>query len=147
MSRRIAVLAATVTTLLTREVVLNERNSALGFELRMTAPDQTVEEAESTIRDHARALLGIKTLIESEDWRELQQELRKKSSLLKQDIYTIIQSKPGTMRPLLRKLYFNLFNNVTKLDYAARDKDVASVQKFYENISTAVVDILSRILA
>ncbi|KAL8159638.1 hypothetical protein V2J09_001175 [Rumex salicifolius] len=157
LSRRLAILTVTFSTVLTREAVLDEHKSALGFDLRMTAPDQTVEEAESVIRDHARALLEMKSVIESEDWREIQQELRKKSSLLKQDIYTFIQSKPGNMRPLLRKLYFNLFNNVTKsyinrlskkmLDYAARDKDLASVKECFENISTALNDILSRILA
>lgn len=118
---------------------------AVGFELNMVAPDRTFEEAKSGIRDHAEALLEIKSLIEAESWREAQQVLRKNSSYLKQDIYTIIQGKPGSERPELRKLYSDLFNNATRLDYAARDKDVSRVWQCYENIVVALNDILSRI--
>ncbi|CBI31764.3 unnamed protein product, partial [Vitis vinifera] len=75
----------------------------------------------------------------------MQKALRKSSSLLKQDIYTIIQSKPGSMRPQLRKLYSNLFNNVTRLDYAARDNDATQVWEYYEKIAITLDDILSRI--
>uniref|UniRef100_A0A2P2ILC4 Uncharacterized protein n=1 Tax=Rhizophora mucronata TaxID=61149 RepID=A0A2P2ILC4_RHIMU len=60
-------------------------------------------------------------------------------------MYILIQSKPGSERPQLRKLYSNLFNNVSKLDYAARDKDAARVWQCYENIVAALNDILSRI--
>lgn len=88
---------------------------AVGFELNMVAPDRTFEEAKSGIRDHAEALLEIKSLIEAESWREAQQVLRKNSSYLKQDIYTIIQGKPGSERPELRKLYSDLFNNATRV--------------------------------
>lgn len=118
---------------------------AMGFELNTVAPDRTFEEAKSGIRDHAEALLEIKSLIEAESWREAQQVLRKNSSYLKQDIYTIIQGKPGSERPELRKLYSDLFNNATRLDYAARDKDVSRVWQCYENIVVALNDILSRI--
>lgn len=86
-----------------------------GIELRMVAPEQTVEEAESGIRSHAQALLEVKGLIETESWGEAQKMLRLSSSYLKQDIYTIIQGKPGSQRPKLRKLYSNLFNNVTRV--------------------------------
>lgn len=93
------------------------RKAANSFEFRMTVPDQTAEEAQSMIRDHAQALLDVKSLLESESWREAQRELRQNSAYLKQDIYTIIQSKEGSVRPLLRKLYSNLFNNVTKVSF------------------------------
>lgn len=143
-SRRVGIIALTASLLLVTEVISSDK-SAGGFEFRMTVPDQTVEEAESTIRDHAQALLGVKSLIEAESWREAQRELRKNSSYLKQDIYTIIQSKEGSVRPLLRKLYSNLFNNVTKLDFAARDQDAARVWDCYNNVAAALGDILSRI--
>ncbi|KAH9607394.1 hypothetical protein KSS87_004249 [Heliosperma pusillum] len=119
--------------------------SASAFEFRMTVPDQTAEEAEGMIGNHARALLDVKALLESEDWREAQRELRRSSGYLRQDIYTIIQSKEGSLRPLLRKLYADLFNNVTKLDYAARDKNVAQVREYYDDVTTVLNDILSRI--
>lgn len=119
--------------------------TANSFDFRMTVPDQTAEEARSLIGDHAQALLDVKSLIESESWREAQRELRMNSAYLKQDIYTIIQSKEGSIRPLLRKLYADLFNNVTKLDYAARDKDVARAQECYNNVAAVLNDLLSRI--
>ncbi|KAK9106390.1 hypothetical protein Syun_022401 [Stephania yunnanensis] len=111
----------------------------------MTVPDQTLEEAESMVRGHAQELLSVRDLIEEESWREAQKELRKSSAYLKQDVYTIIQAKPGGERPLLRKLYSQLFNNVTRLDYAARREDAAQVWECYNNIVTALNDILSRL--
>ena len=87
-------------------------NSILDM-FRMTVPDQTVEEAESGIREHAMSLVQVKPLLESESWKDAQKELRKSSSYLKQDIYTIIQGKPGPERAQLRILYSKLFNDVT----------------------------------
>ncbi|XP_021854188.1 psbQ-like protein 3, chloroplastic [Spinacia oleracea] len=143
-SRRVGAVAVMSSLFLTTEAIVSDK-TANSFELRITVPDQTVEEAQSTVRDHAQALLDVKSLIQSESWREAQRELRKNSSYLKQDLYTIIQSKEGSIRPFLRKLYANLFNNVTKLDYAARDKDVARVQELYNNVAAALYHILSRL--
>ncbi|XP_015895821.3 psbQ-like protein 3, chloroplastic [Ziziphus jujuba] len=139
--RRAAMIAS---LLLAREAVLKQE-VAYGLDLRLIAPDQSIQEAESGIRGHARALLQVKALIDSESWVEAQKALRKSSALLKQDVYTIIQNKPATERPQLRKLYSDLFNNVSRLDYAARDGDESSVLRCYENIVVALSDILSRI--
>lgn len=136
---------ATTATLLLVTDVISSNQTACGFEFRMTVPDQTDEEAESMIKYHAQALLDVKSLIEEESWREAQRELRKNAAYLKQDIYTIIQSNEGSVRPLLRRLYSNLFNYVTTLDYAARDKDAAKVWDCYNNVAAALGDILSRI--
>ncbi|GMH13285.1 hypothetical protein Nepgr_015126 [Nepenthes gracilis] len=142
--RRIGATAILTSILLAREAFLIDK-MAKGFDFRMTAPDQTVEEAESTIGEHARGLRRVKALLESGSWKEAQQQLRRNSSLLKQDIYTIIQSKEGSIRPQLRKLYSDLFNNVTKIDYAARDKDTARVWECYNNMEAALNDLLSKI--
>ncbi|KDP33185.1 hypothetical protein JCGZ_13450 [Jatropha curcas] len=143
-NRRIGAIVAVGSVILARKAILKPE-IAFGLDMRMVAPDQTIEEAESVIRDHAQSLLDIKGLLESESWREAQKELRRSSSNLKLDIYTIIQSKPGSERPQLRKLYSDLFNNVTKLDYAARDKDGSRVWQYYGNIVVALDDILHRI--
>ncbi|KAI9160679.1 hypothetical protein LWI28_010601 [Acer negundo] len=132
------------TVLLAREAIFGE-GIANAFDLRMVAPDQTVEQAESGIRDHARSLLQVKALLESESWSEAQKTLRTSSSYLKQDIYTLIQIKPASERSQLRELYSDLFNNVTKLDYATRDKDESRVWQCYENIVVALDGILSTI--
>lgn len=107
------------------------------------APEQSFEEAMSEVRDNAESLLGVKSLLESESWGEAQRALRKSSALLKKDIYTIIQNKPGNERPRLRKLYSDLFNGVTRLDYAARDRDKDRVRECYGRITEALSDILS----
>ncbi|KAI3726839.1 hypothetical protein L1987_66645 [Smallanthus sonchifolius] len=112
---------------------------------RMTVPDQTVEEAENGIREHAMSLVQVKKLLELESWKEAQKELRKSASYLKQDIYTIIQGKPGMERAQLRNLYSKLFNGVNGLDYAARDKDVPRIWNLYEDIVVTLDDILSRV--
>lgn len=115
------------------------------FEFRMTVPDQTAEEALSGIQSHAQSVLRVKDLLAAESWREAQKMLRKSSALLKQDIYTIIQAKPADERPRLRKLYSELFNTVTRLDYAARDKDRIRVWECYNGIVLFLDDILSRL--
>ncbi|XP_039027327.1 psbQ-like protein 3, chloroplastic [Hibiscus syriacus] len=146
MKRRVGVLL--IATMASSLLLKKEENTVNGLELdlRMMTPDQTVEEAENGIQNHAKALLKVKDLIESKAWREAQKELRKSSSLLKQDIYTIIQGKPGNQRPQLRKLYSNLFNSVTRLDYAARDEDESQILQCYDKIVLALNDILSKLL-
>ena len=104
-------------SLITSLVLASTSNrTASAFEFRLTVPEQSTEEAEGVIREHVQGLLDVKYLLESEDWREAQREMRRNARYLKQDIYTIIQSKEGSIRPLLRKLYFDLFNNVTKVN-------------------------------
>ncbi|KAF5750001.1 hypothetical protein HS088_TW03G00330 [Tripterygium wilfordii] len=143
-SRRVVTIVAMATALLAKEAILSKK-IANAFDFRLVAPDQTSEEAESVVRSHAEDLLSIKDLLEAESWKELQKALRISSSNLKRDIYTIIQAKPGSQRPQLRKLYYTLFDNVTKLDYAARDRDAAVVRQCYGNIVETLGNILSRI--
>lgn len=100
--------------LLARDAIFRE-DMANAFDFRLVAPDQTVEQAESGIRDHAESLLQVKALLEAESWGAAQKALRSSSGYLKQDIYTIIQTKPASERRQLRKLYSDLFNNVTKV--------------------------------
>ncbi|XP_028798086.1 psbQ-like protein 3, chloroplastic isoform X2 [Neltuma alba] len=140
-SRRMGLLAAVTSVVLAGEGYFSTK-IANGFDFGFVAPDQTIEEAESGVRNHAQALLRVKDLLETESWKEAQKALRRSSALLKKDIYTIINSKPGSERPPLRKLYSGLFNN---LDYAARDKDTQQVWQSYDSIVLAVSDILSRL--
>lgn len=113
-TRRIAITTAFATVLLAREAISNS-NMAASFDLRMTVPDQTLEEAETGIRGHAKELLRIKALIDSESWGDTQKALRERSPYVRQDLYTIIQGKPASLRPQLRKLYSRLFNSVTRV--------------------------------
>ncbi|KZV15376.1 Calcium ion binding protein isoform 1 [Dorcoceras hygrometricum] len=119
--------------------------SATALELRFTVPDQTLEEAENIIPIHAQSLLKVKDLLMVEAWVEAQKALRKSSSYLKQDLYTIIQGKPAKERPQLRKLYAALFNAVTMLDYAARDEDRVLVWDYWSTICSSLDLILSKI--
>uniref|UniRef100_A0A7N0RD79 PsbQ-like protein 3, chloroplastic n=1 Tax=Kalanchoe fedtschenkoi TaxID=63787 RepID=A0A7N0RD79_KALFE len=121
------------------------KQPAGAFDFGLVAPDQTLEEALSGIRDHARGLLDIKEFIDSESWKDAQREMRMNAGYLKQDMYTIIQNKPGKERPRLRKMYSELFNNVTRLDYATRDMDKVHVLELYEKIVHSLNDILSTV--
>ncbi|CAI9787189.1 unnamed protein product [Fraxinus pennsylvanica] len=134
-----------IITSLTLVLTTQKQDTANAIDFRMTVPDQSLEEAETGIKTHAQNLLQVKDLLLEESYKEAQKNLRKSSSLLKQDIYTIIQAKPGKERPPLRKLYSDLFNSVTRLDYAARDKDRTRVWECYHSIVLALDDILSRI--
>ncbi|KAL2482085.1 PsbQ-like protein 3 [Forsythia ovata] len=134
-----------ILTSITLVLTIQKQDTANALDFRMTVPDQTLEEAEAGIQTHVQNLLKVKDLLMEESYKEAQKNLRKSSSLLKQDIYTIIQAKPGKERPLLRKLYSDLFNSVTGLDYAARDKDKTRVWECYHSIVLALNDILSRI--
>ncbi|KAM3380835.1 psbQ-like protein 3, chloroplastic [Capsicum galapagoense] len=126
-------------------LLLSEQKNANAFDFRITTPDQTLEEAKDGIQMHAHNLLQVKELLEAESWKEAQKSLRKSSSLLKQDMYTIIQAKPGKQRPELRKMYSLLFNNVSRMDFAARDKDVPRVWECYDSIVIALNNLLPRL--
>ena len=89
--------------------------NADAFDFRFVAPDMTAEEALRGVRNHAQDLLQVKDLLESESWKAAQRNLRRSSAVLKKDIYIIIQNKPGIERAELRKLYFTLFSNVTRV--------------------------------
>lgn len=101
--------------LMASSVATSPVKMATALDLKLIAPEQSFEEAESGIRSHAEALLQVRGLIESESWKEAQKQLRSSSPLLKQDLYTIIEYKPPAERPPLRKLYSVLFNNVTRV--------------------------------
>ncbi|XP_077247050.1 psbQ-like 3 [Tasmannia lanceolata] len=141
-TRRIATATALATFFLAKEAISNS-NVASSFDFGITVPDQTPQEAESGVKTHARELLKIKPLIDSQSWREAQRQLRESSAYLRQDLYTIIQAKPGSQRPQLRTLYSKLFDNVTRLDYAARTKDATTVQECYRNIFATLNDIFA----
>ncbi|XP_072959197.1 psbQ-like protein 3, chloroplastic [Typha angustifolia] len=142
--RKLATTAAAASAFLLQELFFTS-NTASSFDLRVTVPDQTPAEANTVVKSHARDLLEIKSLIDSKSWRELQLALRESSPYLKQDLYTLIQAKSGSQRPQLRKLYSHLFNNVSNLDYAARDRDEVRVQEYYDNIVTTLNEIFARI--
>lgn len=112
--RRVGIIAA-MASLIWSEYGIVRTQSANAFEFGFVDPDQSVEEAENGVRGHAQDLLQVRDLLEIESWKEAQKALRLSSALLKKDINTIIESKPGSERPQLRKLYFTLFNNVSKV--------------------------------
>ncbi|TKW05512.1 hypothetical protein SEVIR_7G181100v4 [Setaria viridis] len=143
-SRRLATTAA---ALLASRLLAPAASIAAGaFDLRLTLPEQSSEEAEAVVRTHARNLLQVKQFVDAGAWRELQAALRASASNLKQDLYAIIQARPGDQRPELRRLYSDLFNSVTSLDYAARDKDEVQVRQYYGNIVSALDEIFAKIM-
>ncbi|XP_002446803.1 psbQ-like protein 3, chloroplastic isoform X2 [Sorghum bicolor] len=143
--RRLA--TASVAAVLASQLLPPVASSGAGtFDLRLTLPEKSSEEAEAVVRTHARNLLGVKRFIDAGAWRELQAALRASASNLKQDLYAIIQAKPTGQRPELRRLYSDLFNSVTSLDYAARDKDQVQVQEHYGNIVSALDEIFAKIM-
>lgn len=147
--RSLAAAAAAVGTALLASQLLPPTVGIAGafdLDLRITIPEQSSEEAEAVVRTHARNLVRVKQYIDARSWRELQTALRASAANLKQDLYAIIQARPPGQRPELRRLYSDLFNNVTRLDYAARDKDELQVQQCYGNIVAAIDQIFARIM-
>lgn len=92
---------------------MSNEQIANAFDFRITTLNQTQEQADSGIKGHVQSLTQVRELLEEESWKAAQKALRKRSANLKQDMYTIIQAKPGSERSEPRKLYFKLFNNVT----------------------------------
>ncbi|KAL6903714.1 hypothetical protein ACP4OV_004527 [Aristida adscensionis] len=143
--RRLATAAAAA--LLASQLPAPAASRAAGaLDLRIMVPEQSSEEAEAVVRTHARNLVRVKRLIDDRSWREMQAALRASASNLKQDLYTIIQASPPARRPELRGLYSKLFNCVTRLDYAARDKDELQVQQLYGDMVAALDEIFSKIM-
>ncbi|KAK3437890.1 hypothetical protein EUGRSUZ_C02480 [Eucalyptus grandis] len=144
-TRRLALTSSLSSLVFFSSCTILRPEPAKAFEFGFVKPGQTVEDAVGAVRGHARSLLAVKPLLEAGSWEDAQREMRESSALLKQDVYTIIQSRPGGERPRLRKLYAELFNGVSKLDYAARDRDGPRVRQCYEKISAALKEILSLI--
>ncbi|CAN6276328.1 unnamed protein product [Urochloa humidicola] len=144
-SRRLLAATAAAAALLATTRLLAPAAS-VALDLRLMLPEQSSEEAEAAVRAHARNLLRVKRFADAGAWRELQAALRASASNLKQDLYAIIQARPAGQRPELRRLYSDLFNSVTSLDYAARDKDEAQVQEYYGNIVAALDEIFAKIM-
>ncbi|RLM74037.1 hypothetical protein C2845_PM15G14840 [Panicum miliaceum] len=147
-SRRLATTAAAavIGAALLAPAASSASTTAGAFDLRITLPEQSSEEAEAVVRAHARNLLRVKRFADAGEWRELQAALRASASNLKQDLYAIIQARPAGQRPDLRRLYSDLFNSVTSLDYAARDKDEVQVQEYYSKIASALDEIFAKIM-
>ncbi|KAI4379836.1 hypothetical protein MLD38_006081 [Melastoma candidum] len=146
--RRAAIVAAVILSTVPPHLLLPGRawGGLVEFNVPLVRPGQTMEEAMGSVRWDARSMLEeVKELIDSESWEEAQKELRKGSGALRRDFYTIIQGKPGTERPALRKLFSELFNGVTRLDYAARDHDRELVRRCFEGVSASLFDFLSHI--
>ncbi|XVF20593.1 hypothetical protein REPUB_Repub12eG0013800 [Reevesia pubescens] len=68
---------------------IKEENIAFELDRRLVAPEQTLEEVQNGVQNHAKALLQLKHLIDSKSWGEAHKKLRKPSSLLKHDIIWI----------------------------------------------------------
>jgi hypothetical protein len=125
--RRLAAIASTALLASSSRLLAPAGARGAGsFDLRITVPEESSEEAEAVVRAHARNLLRVKRLIDAAAWRELQAELRASASNLKQDLYAIIQASPASQRSELRELYSDLFNSVTDVSTAKFTQDVAS---------------------
>ncbi|KAK3411778.1 psbQ-like protein 3, chloroplastic [Eucalyptus grandis] len=122
-TRRLALSSSLSSLVFSASPTILRPGPAKAFDFEFVKPGQTVEDAVGVVRGHARSLLAVKPLLELGSWEEAQREIHESSALLKQDVYTIIQSRPGGERPRLRKLYSDLFNGVSRMDYAARDRD------------------------
>ncbi|KAL5721552.1 hypothetical protein ACHQM5_005185 [Ranunculus cassubicifolius] len=143
-NRRVATIASINTLLLAKDTIFNTE-TASSFDFRITVPDQTPQEAADVLKEHAEDLLDVRPLLESKLWRDAQKALRKSAALLKQDVYTLIQAKPGSERQQLRVLYSQLFNAVTRLDYAARDQNVDLCKELFDRIIVSLDSLLSLI--
>jgi hypothetical protein len=125
--RRLAAIASTALLASSSRLLAPAGARGAGsFDLRITVPEESSEEAEAVVRAHAWNLLRVKRLIDAAAWRELQAELRASASNLKQDLYAIIQASPASQRSELRELYSDLFNSVTDVSTAKFTQDVAS---------------------
>ncbi|XP_020095112.1 psbQ-like protein 3, chloroplastic [Ananas comosus] len=132
--------------------------SASAVEFRITTPDQTPEEAEAAIRAHARDLLGIKALLDTESWREAQLALRDvlfslntvcsvigmRKTVNTSDKFIVFVA--GIPQPPQEKLAHEFQYVLSEiLDYAARDKDKKRVHECYNNIAATLDEIFERI--
>ncbi|KAL3721776.1 hypothetical protein ACJRO7_034163 [Eucalyptus globulus] len=122
-TRRLALSSSLSSLVFSASPAILRPGPSKAFDFGFVKPGQTVEDAVRMVRGHAGSLLVVKPLLELGSWEEAQREMCESSALLKQDVYTIIQSRAGGERPRLRKLYSDLFNCVSRMDYAARDRD------------------------
>ncbi|XP_058194853.1 oxygen-evolving enhancer protein 3-2, chloroplastic-like [Rhododendron vialii] len=96
-------------------------------------------------KESAKEIVGVKQFIDKKAWPFVQNDLRLRASYLRYDLNTIISSKPKEEKKPLKELTGKLFQDIDKLDYAAKIKSTPEAEKYYAQAVSSLNDVLAKI--
>lgn len=146
------------------------RDFALPLKNRFYIQPLAPAEAAVRVKESAKDIVGVKSLIDKKAWPYVQNDLRSKASYLRFDLNTIISSKPKEEKVSLKELtgkllkdiddvssvrlllvhysYMNLVNYVCflyQLDHAAKIKSTPEAEKSYAQTVSSLNAVLSKL--
>lgn len=83
------------------------------FYLQPLAP----AEAAVRVKESAKDIVGVKSLIDKKAWPYVQNDLRSKASYLRYDLNTVISSKPKEEKQSLKELSSKLFQDINDVSF------------------------------
>ncbi|KAL8460204.1 hypothetical protein ACS0TY_031155 [Phlomoides rotata] len=105
----------------------------------------TPAEAAARVKESAKDIVGVKSLIDKKAWPYVQNDLRSKASYLRYDLNTVISSKPKAEKQSLKELTASLYKDIDDLDHAAKIKSSTEAEKYYAKTVTSLNAVLSKL--
>ncbi|KAL6992702.1 Oxygen-evolving enhancer protein 3-2, chloroplastic [Sarracenia purpurea var. burkii] len=101
--------------------------------------------AAARAKESAKDIFNVKGFIDKKAWPYVQNDLRLKASYLRYDLNTIISSKPKDQKQPLKDLTGKLFQDIDKLDHAAKIKSAPEAEKYYAQTVSTLKDVLAQL--
>ncbi|XWS12774.1 hypothetical protein CRYUN_Cryun37aG0119100 [Craigia yunnanensis] len=111
------------------------------FFIQPLAPAQAAQR----LKESAKDILGVKSLIDKKAWPYVQNDLRLKAEYLRFDLKTIISAKSKDDKKSLQELTKRLFNTISDLDHAAKIKSSPEAEKYYAQTVSTLNDVLAKL--
>ncbi|KAK9714862.1 hypothetical protein RND81_06G125900 [Saponaria officinalis] len=102
-------------------------------------------EAAQRVKDSAKEIIDVKSLIDKKAWPYVQNDLRSRAEYLRFDLKTIISAKPKDEKKSLQALSGKLFDTISNLDHAAKIKSSSEAEKYYAETVSTLNDVLAKL--
>ncbi|KAL5972828.1 hypothetical protein ACLOJK_039634 [Asimina triloba] len=103
-----------------------------------------VKGSQYRLRSYAFDLLALEDLMGKNAWNYFRQYLRQKSSVMYYDFDKVISAAPESEKQSLMDLANKLFDNVEKLEDAARKRDEPQIISYYEDTKALLKEVRTR---
>ncbi|KAL9234139.1 hypothetical protein vseg_009042 [Gypsophila vaccaria] len=121
------------------------RDFKLPLKERFYLQPLTPSEAAQRVKESAKEIVDVKSLIDKKAWPYVQNDLRLRAEYLRYDLKTIISAKPKDEKKSLQALSGKLFDTISKLDHAAKIKSSSEAEKYYAETVSTLNDVLAKL--
>ncbi|KAL2244886.1 oxygen-evolving enhancer protein 3, chloroplastic [Sesamum indicum] len=121
------------------------RDLQLPLKDRFFLQPKTPTEAAARVKESAKEIKGVKSLIDKKAWPYVQNDLRLRAEYLRYDLKTVISAKPKEEKQPLQDLTGKLLQDISNLDHAAKIKSTPEAEKYYAETVATLDDVLSKL--